>query len=347
MCEGIGGCRGRLGRRASPLRPADAARDHVRQPHLARAHVPVLRGRRCSERLAPRPPGCARVGRVRPRDRGGDGSRARGADLLAGHRVVERRAGHRVAARHGLRARPRDARRCPARARGPQGVDVPAVRGRARRAGRTRLGPRGRRRLDHGRPVRARVPRARRTRRPERRPDRRPARRVRRGCPARAGRRVRRRRAALGARLPAPRVLVAAVEHADRRVRRLAREPRPAARRGHRRGPRGVARRPPAVRARLRDRLGRGWPEGRGGHPGREGARSARRRPRRRLDGRQRPRPDPGRAGLPGARRSASRTTGPDGSPSTCGAPGGSRRSAAAPTTDPARPPRPRRRRPR
>jgi hypothetical protein len=299
MCEGIGGCRGRLGRRASPLRPADAARDHVRQPHLARAHVPVLRGRRCSERLAPRPPGCARVGRVRPRDRGGDGSRARGADLLAGHRVVERRAGHRVAARHGLRARPRDARRCPARARGPQGVDVPAVRGRARRAGRTRLGPRGRRRLDHGRPVRA------------------------------------------------PRVLVAAVEHADRRVRRLAREPRPAARRGHRRGPRGVARRPPAVRARLRDRLGRGWPEGRGGHPGREGARSARRRPRRRLDGRQRPRPDPGRAGLPGARRSASRTTGPDGGPSTCGAPGGSRRSAAAPTTDPARPPRPRRRRPR
>jgi hypothetical protein len=299
MCEGIGGCRGRSGRRASPLRPADAARDHVRQPHLARAHVPVLRGRRCSERLAPRPPGCARVGRVRPRDRGGDGSRARGADLLAGHRVVERRAGHRVAARHGLRARPRDARRCPARARGPQGVDVPAVRGRARRAGRTRLGPRGRRRLDHGRPVRA------------------------------------------------PRVLVAAVEHADRRVRRLAREPRPAARRGHRRGPRGVARRPPAVRARLRDRLGRGWPEGRGGHPGREGARSARRRPRRRLDGRQRPRPDPGRAGLPGARRSASRTTGPDGGPSTCGAPGGSRRSAAAPTTDPARPPRPRRRRPR
>ena len=60
--------------------------------------------------------------------------------------------------------------------------------------------------------------------------------------PPRPRRGLRRRRDPRGARLPCPRVPVAAQQHADRRVRRVVRQPRPPLPRGRRRGAPGVAR---------------------------------------------------------------------------------------------------------
>ncbi len=78
----------------------------------------------------------------------------------------------------------------------------------------------------------------------------------------------------------------------------IAREPRPRTPRGARRRPRRGRRRLPGRRPVLGDRLGRRRPDARGDRAGRAVGSRARRRPRRRLDGRQRvERAHPGRPG--------------------------------------------------
>ena len=213
------------------------------------------RARTGCRRLAPRAPGQPRRRRREPGHGRGDGGRARGSHLPRRQRPVVGRARRGVRAHRGVHPRAGCGRRDPARARGTQGVDARAVGprgpGRADRAGRAR-------RLADRRAERARVSR-RRSRAP--RAHRIRARRRRRHVRARRALRARRRlprdRAPHGARLPAARVPLAAVEPARRRVRRRLRRPHATAAARHRGGARGVARGVAAVRAHLGDRLGR------------------------------------------------------------------------------------------
>ena len=159
----------------------------------------------------------------------------------------------------------------------------------------------GRRRMDHGRPVRGGLRCLRRPRRAHRGTDRRDRRRLpRRG---RAGRRSRFRRGRdpRGARLPGPPVPVSADQPPHRRLWRRLRRPGPPARGDRDRGPDRVAGAQATVRPVLGDRLDRGRLVGRRHQPCGRAGRPARRRPDRRVQRRQRaPRRDPGRAGLPG-----------------------------------------------
>ena len=96
--------------------------------------------------------------------------------------------------------------------------------------------------------------------------------------PARARGRLRRRRAARGARLPDSRISLTARQHADRRLRRVVRQPRPPVSRDRRRRAGGLARAPAAVRPDLGDRLEGGRLGSRAGGRTRAAASRARRR---------------------------------------------------------------------
>ena len=178
----------------------------VRNRVWVAADVPVLRARRRAERLAPGPPGSPRAAAPgwssprRPRW-------CRRAGSARGHRALERRAAATAwAADRRVRARPGRGRRHPARARRPQGVDV-------LRPGRARRRSPRRRRLAAGRAPADRVPAAARGPEPlDRGGDRRRRRGVRRRRRARRRGRLRRGRGPRRARLPAPRVPLAAVE---------------------------------------------------------------------------------------------------------------------------------------
>ena len=253
----------------------------------------LVRGR-ASDRLAPGASRLVRARRRRAGRAGGDGGHRRGPDQPVGRRHLDRRAGRGLPADHRLRPLAGRGAGHPARARRPQGVLPPAVgRPRDRAAGGRRLGP--------GRADRAALPGAGHAGRA----DHRAAARAGRGLAVGRGpgrrRRLRGDRDPLRARLPAARVPLPADQHPHRRVRR---EPGPAAHRGGRRGPGGLARAQAAVRPAHRQRLGaRRADRGRRGRGGQRPGR-ARRRPVRRLQRRAGRRPaGRRRAGLPGAVR--------------------------------------------
>src|ERR1700737_538791 len=234
------------------LRSPATSRSHAAQPHHRLADVPVLERGRVRERLAPGAPGLACRGRLRPGLHRGLRGHAGGAHLTPGPGDLEGRARSRAGSDRALHRRAGRRRGNAARARRPESFHATALEGQPRPRARG-----GRRLPSHLRaepdPVPSRGPGARGARQQGHRAHRQGL--WRRGR-ARVPRRLSGPRAARRARVPAPRIPLAALEPPHGCLRRPVREPHPHPAGGHALRAGALAGPLAAVRAHLGHRLG-------------------------------------------------------------------------------------------